>query len=70
VTAGTVKQTSISNFVQTDKNLKLKTQTQRVEIKIAAFISKHNIAFLAADHLPGLLQECFSDSKIVKGNAC
>jgi len=70
VTAGTVKQTSISNFVQTDKNLKLKTQIQRAEIKIAVFISEHIIAFLAADHLPGLLQECFPDSEIAKGNAC
>ncbi|CAH1736808.1 unnamed protein product [Aphis gossypii] len=67
VTAGTVKQTSISNFLQTDKKLKLKTQIQRAEIKIAAFISEHNIAFLAADHLPGLLQECFPDSEIAKG---
>ncbi|KAE9522199.1 hypothetical protein AGLY_017459 [Aphis glycines] len=67
VTAGTVKQTSISNFVQTDKKLKLKTQIQRAEIKIAAFISEHNIAFLAADHLPVLLQECFPDSEIAKG---
>jgi len=70
VTAGTVKQTSIFNFVQTDKKLKLKTQIQRAENKIDAFISEHNIAFLAADHLPSLLQECFPDSDIAKGNAC
>ncbi|KAF0749373.1 Dimer Tnp hAT domain-containing protein [Aphis craccivora] len=40
---------------------------QRAEIKIAVFISEHIIAFLAADHLPGLLQECFPDSEIAKG---
>ncbi|XP_008182864.1 uncharacterized protein LOC103309369 [Acyrthosiphon pisum] len=67
VTAGTVKQTSISTFVHTDKNLKLKSQIQRAEIKIAAFISEHNVAFLAADHLPGLLKDCFPDSEIAKG---
>lgn len=70
VTAGTVKQQSISTFVHTDKNLKLKNQIQRAEIKISAFISEHNVAFLAADRLPGLLKECFPDSEIAKGNAC
>ncbi|XP_026819122.1 tektin-1-like [Rhopalosiphum maidis] len=39
----------------------------KAEIKIATFISEHNIAFLAADHLPGLLQECFPDLEIAKG---
>jgi len=51
-------------------NLALKSQIQRAEIKIAAFISEHNVAFLATDHLPGLLKECFPDSEITKGNAC
>lgn len=64
VTTGTVKQISIS----TSKVRKLKSQIQRAEVKIAAFMSKHNVAFLA--DLPVLLQECFADPVIAKVNAC
>lgn len=65
--AGTVKQKPISSFVQTDKNTELKLQVQRAEIKLSAFMSEHNVSFLAADHLPELLKNCFPDSEIVKG---
>lgn len=30
-------------------------------------MAEHTIPFLAADHLPDLLKECFPDSKIVQG---
>lgn len=66
-TAGTIKQKPITSFVQTDKNTELKQNIQRAEIKLSAFMSEHNISFLAADHLPDLLQKCFPDSEIVKG---
>jgi len=65
--AGTIKQRPISSFVQTDANTDLKFNVQRAEIKLSAFMAEHNIPFLAADDLPGLLKECFPDSKIVQG---
>jgi len=67
VAAVTIKQTPISSFIQTDKNTQLKSHVQQAEIKLSAFIAKHNIPFPAADHLPELLKRCFPDSKIVQG---
>ena len=65
--AGTIKQSPISSFIQTDANTQLKSNIQRAEIKLSAFMAVHNIPFLAADHLPDLLKECFPDSRIVQG---
>lgn len=63
VTAGTVKQTSISTL----KVRKLKSQIQRAEVKNATLMSERNIELLA--DLPGLLQQCFPDPIIAKVNA-
>lgn len=65
--AGTIRQLPISSFVQTNKNTEIKANIQRAEIKLSAFMAEHNIPFLAADHLPDLLKECFPDSKILQG---
>nr|CAH7755405.1 unnamed protein product [Callosobruchus chinensis] len=34
----------------------------------SGFLTEHNIPFICADHLTEILKECFSDSKIAKGN--
>jgi len=36
------------------------------EIKLTAFLTEHNIAFLATDRLTDVLKSCFKDSEIAK----
>ncbi|KAK5648347.1 hypothetical protein RI129_003239 [Pyrocoelia pectoralis] len=42
-------------------------QIKRAEIKLAAYLTEHNISFNSVDHLTSVIKECFPDSKIAKG---
>jgi len=42
-----------------------KDKVKRAEIKLAAFLAEHNIAFCTADHLIPLLKDICTDPKIV-----
>lgn len=62
-TQKTIKETLTFNKDQTT----LALQTKKLEISLSVFLSEHNIAFLATDHLTKLLKSYIPDSKIVQG---
>lgn len=48
----------------------LESQTKEGELRIAAFIAEHNIAFRTADHLTELIKSVCPDSNIAKKISC
>lgn len=61
-----IKQKSIASFITKNTPTKLDNDVKVAEIKLTAFLSEHNVAFLATDHLTDVLKSCFKDSKIAK----
>ncbi|KAF0688864.1 Uncharacterized protein FWK35_00037269, partial [Aphis craccivora] len=62
-------QQSMTAYVKKDICNVLKTNVQRAEIKIAAFVAEHNLSFVATDHMTDMIKECFHDSEIAKNMA-
>lgn len=56
----------LSQFVVPKTNSVVVGQTKKLEILLAGFFSEHNIAFLADDHLTGILKRGLPDSKIAE----
>lgn len=56
----------LSQFVLPKVDSVVDEQTKKFEILLAGFFSEHNIAFLAADHLTGILKRGLPDSKIAE----
>lgn len=61
-----IKQKSIKTFTTNKTPTKLDIDVKMAEIKLTAFLTEHNIAFLATDHLTDVLKSCFKDSEIAK----
>lgn len=61
-----IKQKSIKTFTTNKTPTKLDIDVKMAEIKLTAFMTEHNIAFLATDHLTDVLKSCFKDSEIAK----
>ncbi|XP_011859193.1 PREDICTED: uncharacterized protein LOC105556712 [Vollenhovia emeryi] len=49
-----------------DPNLTISKETCKLEIRLYAFITEHNIPIRVLDHLTLLMKECIPDSKIVQ----
>ncbi|XP_066947073.1 protein FAM200B-like [Macrobrachium rosenbergii] len=60
------EQASIAKFFQKPQCSILQNQIARAEIKLAGFLSEHNIAFNVTEHLTDLLKDIFPDSIIVQ----
>lgn len=61
-----IKQKSIKTFTTNKTPTKLDIDVKIAEIKLTTFLTEHNIAFLATDHLTDVLKSCFKDSEIAK----
>lgn len=63
-------QMSVTNMPFIKSNNVLNTQIKRAELKIAAFITEHNIAFNSAEHLVKLIKNISSEPEVVKNIQC
>jgi hypothetical protein len=57
----------ITEMVTTDRTVE---QVKRAEMKIAAFVVEHNLAFQVTDHLSDLVSDIFHDSAIANKFRC
>lgn len=62
--------TITSAFASVEANAVLNQKVISAEIMMCQFIAMHNLSFLTADHLSGLVSSMFPDSKIASGFAC
>lgn len=61
-------QKSILPVIATHDNIDSKTK--KAEIRIAAFVTEHNLPFAICDHLPNLIKYIGTDSKVVENLNC
>lgn len=71
MTALAQPRSQINTFMRTTRqDEELKKQVKRAEIKLAAFLAEHNIAFNVMDHFSDLLPSLFPDSQIASNVKC
>lgn len=66
----TGQKTISAMFSEKNKELNIEMRAKEADLRIAGFISEHNLSFKLTEHLPNLIRSCCSDSAIAKQIKC